>query len=638
MTAAVHSLWRALWYTRLRDVLRGRFDASLDWRSVIAQSELPAEIQTMIEQVVRRTRLWRSEKRDVATELVAHFQDGIEAGASPGELAESFGDVQQTARLIRRAKKRGRSVLWHLCRYACLALGIVAVAYVVAALWMMLDRPTVKTDYLAILNEPAAAVPEEQRAWPLYREALLALDAKQMSDTTSPYVAAANSTPGSESWEQTVQFLNDHASAFAKLRDAAARPELGFIAHTLPGAFSPEDRKLFGMEVTAEQLEAAEHQSVSDRFVISTLLPHLDRFRSAAQLLANDARRAAAAGDSDTAFANIIAIYGMSHHAQEIPFFVSLLVADAIQQQARATIQDILRDTPDLLTNAQLRDLAHRTASTQINWRRGFDGERASFYDSMQRIYTDDGDGDGRLALNVDLDMHNQANLFQLLNSVVASVSTSSASQTPFSNPLLAALAMPATNMLVASRKEMVEMYDRFSNQALSSLETPLWESSDEPTVEEQLDSLTADPIDRLRYLFVDLLTPAYETLKNRYAASQGERDGLLLGLALELYHREHNKWPASLDELSPRWIPELPVDRISGTPLKLAIVDDRPVVYGLGVDGKDDGGKLPAACEGDPSRYPVSSPNEWKNADATQDTKDRYYGDWVIWSTAKSK
>ena len=76
-------------------------------------------------------------------------------------------------------------------------------------------------------------------------------------------------------------------------------------------------------------------------------------------------------------------------------------------------------------------------------------------------------------------------------------------------------------------------------------------------------------------------------------------------------------------------------MDRITGKPLRLKIVDDRPIVYSIGVDGNDDGGKLPNSCEGDATKYPVSSPYEWSNPDATQHMKDQYYGDWVIWSMA---
>ena len=78
----------------------------------------------------------------------------------------------------------------------------------------------------------------------------------------------------------------------------------------------------------------------------------------------------------------------------------------------------------------------------------------------------------------------------------------------------------------------------------------------------------------------------------------------------------------ASLEELSPRWLPAVPVDQINGGPLGYKIVDDRPVVYSLGKDGRDDGGRPPIDLPEHSERYPVGPP----------DVK-AVKGDWVIWS-----
>ncbi len=90
MTDAISSFWHRLRYTRLRDALRGRLDSSLDWEGVIAIAGLPSELAGAVREVVSRTRLWRREKVDVAAELVAHFQDGLEAGRTPTDLVQSF--------------------------------------------------------------------------------------------------------------------------------------------------------------------------------------------------------------------------------------------------------------------------------------------------------------------------------------------------------------------------------------------------------------------------------------------------------------------------------------------------------------------------------------------------------------------
>jgi hypothetical protein len=631
MSAAIPSVWRRLWYTRLRDAMRGRFDASLDWRLVVAEADLPSEINDAIDEVVRRTRLWGGEKVAVAAELVAHFQDGLDAGCLPEELLKSFGELPQAAQLIGRAKKRGRSLGWQLWRYAYWAFGSLLVIYVAAGLYMAMGRPAIKTDYLAIFNQRAAAVPESDRAWPIYRDALLAMDVKpDKFDFARPIGAATTSKPGDADWPEVQKFLTDHADEMAGLREAAARQELGFILATTHAAYSEKDRDLFDVTVAPEEIDAFKRQTLEDRWLISTLLPYLNVLRPAATLLASDAQRAAAAGDGDTALADITAIYGVSRHCEQSPILISVVVAEGVQQLARSAIRDILRDYPELWTNAQLRDLAHRTAAARIDWRRGFQGERVCFQDSMQRIYTDDGHSDGRLALYVSKDH----NLFELLNFVSAGDSGQHTS-TPLSNAGLALLAMPATNMVVASRKEMTDMYLQFSDRALERLEKPLWETTDSPSLDDELLALHSEPFGKIRYLFVNLLMPAYDKVRSRYATSQGEREGVFIGLALELYHREHDKWPASLQELSPRWLPEVPVDRITGKPLKYLIVDDRPVVYCAGVDGDDDGGRLPDDCEGDATAYRVSPPSEIPSK-ATDLVRGRHDGDWVIWSTTK--
>ena len=104
------------------------------------------------------------------------------------------------------------------------------------------------------------------------------------------------------------------------------------------------------------------------------------------------------------------------------------------------------------------------------------------------------------------------------------------------------------------------------------------------------------------------------------------------IGIALEMYRREHGRWPKSLDELAPRWLPALPVDRINGGPLGYRIVDGRPVVDSLGVDSDDDGGRLPTNCPGQVEKYRVSAPYEIP-AKTTEWMQSVHDGDWVMWT-----
>jgi hypothetical protein len=616
MTAETYpnSIWRRLYYSRWRDVLRGRLDARLDWRQSIALADLPENLADMTTQVVRRTRLWRGEKVDVANDLIAHFQDGLEFGHSPDELLKSFGDPQAAAQLIRRAKRRNRPLSWHLLRYCLLGLVALVAMYVSMGVWQSFGRPTIRTDYLAVVNKVPAAVPESERAWPVYRIALAELGFNNLEDG-SPAKAFLDSDakPGQEGWTAREKFLTDHADAIVKLGAAAGRKELGFVASTSQAGFSETDREFFGFKVSSEQIEAAKQAKPEDRWIIGTHLPHMVQLRDAARALAADARRAAKHDDGDTAYANVVAMLGVSRHAEEMPFLVCLLVAEAIQQQARDVIRDVLADHAAVWSDEQLRDLAHQFAATRTDWARGIEGERISFYDSMQRTYTDNGNGDGRLALQVTPDQ----NLFQMLDAVTEGKSAPSI----FENTGVAMVTLPAANMFVASRKEMVDLFDKITNDVQANIDQPYWKRSAKPSWDNELKALTNGPVAKFRYLFVNLLVPAYDRVQNRVMLSDGERDGVFLGLALELYHRQHKKWPESLAELSPQYLPQLPVDPITGKPLQYKVVDDKPLVYSVGFDRDDDAGRPVAKAE---------EQDLWTNIPSEAPPID---GDWVLWS-----
>lgn len=608
------SLWRRLCHSRLRDVLRGRLDARLDWRQSIALSDLPVSLADATRQVVGRTRLWRGEKADVANDLIAHFQDGLAFGRSPDELLTSFGDQHAAAQLICRAKRRSRPLIWHVWHYGWICALALVGTYIVMGLWMSMGRPTIRTDYLAAFNKVPLAVPENERAWPVYRDALLAMGFAQTNgESAAETLLADDSKPGDEKWKETETFLTKHAESIAKLREAANRPGLGFASSTTHADFADKDRELFGVKMTPQEIEAAKHLTLQDRWLISTLLPQMQFLRNSAKLLASDARLAALASDGSTAYADVVAILGVSRHCAEIPFLISLLIAESTQHMARVAVHDILSEHPKLWSDAQLRDLAHKLAASRIDWPRGLAGERACFYDTLQRLYTDDGQGNGRLAL---YGAPNNQNLFQIIDSIPSGWSPHAS---VFSHTSVAMFTLPAANMVVASRKEMLDMFDKVSDHALSQIATPYWQQN----ADQQSDEFEREehgPLGKFRYLFVRLLAPSHEMIRNKIVVSDGERDGVFLGLALELYHRKNDKWPESLAELSPQWLPQTPVDPITGRPLHYKVVGDRPVVYSVGADGDDDGDRRIAG------EMASTLPSGAAHGSTPPD------GDWVIW------
>ena len=67
----------------------------------------------------------------------------------------------------------------------------------------------------------------------------------------------------------------------------------------------------------------------------------------------------------------------------------------------------------------------------------------------------------------------------------------------------------------------------------------------------------------------------------------------LLLQLALRAYKLENNKFPDSLYELAPNYLTKVPVDPFGNDKLFIyRRTGDKFILYSLGPDCKDDGGK----------------------------------------------
>ena len=68
--------------------------------------------------------------------------------------------------------------------------------------------------------------------------------------------------------------------------------------------------------------------------------------------------------------------------------------------------------------------------------------------------------------------------------------------------------------------------------------------------------------------------------------------------LAVRLFHAKHGRWPNSLTELVPEQLPQEPLDPYSGKPIGYRTDGDELVVYSVGEDGIDDGGKFGSSLE----------------------------------------
>jgi hypothetical protein len=88
--------------------------------------------------------------------------------------------------------------------------------------------------------------------------------------------------------------------------------------------------------------------------------------------------------------------------------------------------------------------------------------------------------------------------------------------------------------------------------------------------------------------------------MEERFCAHQARLRCLIVALAAEHFRRAHGRWPEALDRLTPELLPAVPPDPFDGAPLRCARLADGLVIYSVGHDGKDDGGRLAANWRAD--------------------------------------
>jgi hypothetical protein len=558
--------------TPLRDIVRGRLTARLDRARILESASLPPTIRSLIEGTVKRTRLWRLEKADVARELASHFADALHAGTSPEDAVKAFGDPRVAARLIRRAKRRQRNIVWQAWRRTLQITGIflISVIFVYTVLFIRFNTgsPTISHDYLADINAGAHTLPDDERAWPLYRQALLECELIPIDVVNLGWF-----TPAVASDETLRAHARDiveaRSEAIDQVRRASARPHLGIMLS--------HDPDMVGSDAVYRGETTWADETFKGTTLVGSLttlpLPQLHEFRMLARLLAADAQLAMVDGNSDRLVADLDALLGISAHTSELPFLIADLVSLAIVDLQLEICDELLANEAALLSDDQLAHLAHRLASLNPNQDviDALREERRGFDDVVQRIYTDNGHGGGRL---------NATGLHALYS--LQTWATWDVSALNGSGPSVGTRAFgPLVGVVLAGRKSMVAEFDR----RFDMLTTGDIDHYDE--VE------TFDAIDQYRYWPIRLMLPAWSSSIGRARRCAQWRDALLTAIALELYHRRNDAYPDTLDALVPAFIPSVPSDMFSNQPVRYVLRDGRPLLYSVGTNQIDDGGTL---------------------------------------------
>lgn len=605
--AATQSSLAARWATSLREGTTpeqlqkdyantdsiGRLVNQLGDPKIITTIELPATLRQIVLDVITKTRLWPVEKRDVAAELSEHFFSGLESRQTPEQLSETFGDPSVAARLIRRAKLRCRPLYWQAARRV--VQSTLVLLFGISILWLVLmgrlmATPTVQIDFVKQFDERSRAVPNNERAWPKYRDGLL-LHSLWQGDSESKLEFS-----NGDDWPQAEQFLDANRESLARFVEASQLRHLGF-RYNDPG------------NTAWLQKEGGVDWQLYDptKSVMSVLLPHAQHFRQTIAGLIHWALiEAERQGDADRVAELLNAMVRVSTHAAETSDFeVSKNIGRVVLKESGDELLRLLKEDAIHISEDDLRELAAEIERAFEASKSVIDNDvRVFAADILQNVYTDDGKGNGRVThvgmrLMCEIDgeypiwmPHLRAtHPLQYLTYSAASASNS-IDRVRFS--ILSTAASP----MIASRQEAQSVVDDLVGKIRNDLSTPYWQQT-ESQFKVTYDHLASTSKNRTKY------APVLIPTANTAAIFDGHRfgnvvetirkDAWLVAIALELYHRRHDNWPDSLQKLVDEDLMKaIPIDQFDGKPLRYQLDEvGKPLLYSVGPDRFEDGTEM---------------------------------------------
>lgn len=578
------TIWQKMRYTPMRDFLRGKLTGRMDLRRPLEESPLPPPLQQVIRRVVGRTFLWRMERLEVTHELIAHFADGLAAGNSSEELVRKFGDEKQAALLIRRAKRRGRSAVWQAWRFACWSTAVFFVFYFGYAVYFFTGEPSPRVHYVATINQVVEKTPIEDRAWPLYRRALLGFGSVRELEAYPQF-------NNSES-PKFLQFLKEHQKEVEWIRQGGEKAKFGFLIGANGSAFDPE----LWPNRTRPSVDPVVGEDLA-----SVALPPLQTIRLLSASLRADAVLARQTHDRERLRRDLQSLMGLARHIGDDAPLLWGLVSLSIFDMAFDQIERTLRESPTLLEQddwmaitAQLSQA--RVAADLIS----FDSERLWFQDMLQRSFTDDGSGNGRFT--------------------PAGVRYFDAGFSKKERAVLRSFMVhPAVSFFVPSRQQLSSEYMNILDRASANLKLPLREA-DWSQVQQDLENDRTSFRTSWNLMAISRFTPSFWFAQARAEMNLSRRDGVVVGIALERYRKEHREYPQNLQALVPTFLADIPADRADGQPLRYRVTEGKALIYSVGADRDDDGGRAP--------RWPYSAqPWDMSNEPVPD-------GDWLVYSS----
>jgi hypothetical protein len=543
---------------------------------------LPACAEQFIAAVVRKMGYRKRVRQEVREELTAHFEDELRDATDAAEreksakrLIEQFGDPGLLAVLCRRAKKRCRPLWAKAAVRGVQAVGIIVLYSLLCSLRLFVGSPSLKVDYLAWLTDRTRAGREETlNAKPYFDKAAQSLTRTELLDKVLRFSSTRPADMNEAERQILAQVVEDNAGAFELLRQGVDKPyywvEYGEAAHEpLPPGVTEPSQTMMDLPFVADPAWAFNR----------AIYPCASGHRRLTQAFHAAILWRAWRGDLAGALDDSLVLVNVGLHMEGRGTQAEQLVGIALDAMGTQTVWMLL-DSHE----AGERDLARvqtRLADLYVRHSSLLDltGDKAVWLAMIQRTFTDDGSGNGRV-------------LKQGLPLAASGWKDGLTSLLSFGYP---------------DRREMISLIERYCSEYQLALETPPSDPQYEAR-QARWQVLAGESF------LLSVSAPAMERMVALVWRVTASRRALLTTVAVLRYGRDHGVYPATLDTLvADGYMKELPFDPYSGKAFGYRVTGDDFLLYSWGLNLVDDGGRQGTGQNGAPRMYAEN-------------------GDWVFW------
>jgi hypothetical protein len=161
---------------------------------------------------------------------------------------------------------------------------------------------------------------------------------------------------------------------------------------------------------------------------------------------------------------------------------------------------------------------------------------------------------------------------------------------------VLPVISSPAAAFPIADRRETRETFESWAKRFEDASAWPIRDHARVGALDAEFDRTVR--ADSIRLILPRLLMPALGKATISFAEDRARATAATTACAAVRFHRDTGAWPTQPQDLVPTYLPTIPEDPWSGTPVRMGGTGDGFRIWSVGEDGTDDGGD-PMASDG---------------------------------------